>query len=296
MTFLPVVLAQTTPVPSTEAASLMRDQLLTHIASFPQTRLVVYPELQTCRAEGTPEQCRERYEESAEPLDGPLVSALSTMAREAGVWFVPGTVVERGDNGELFNTTVVFDPSGELVACYRKIFPWRPREPFDPGEEFATFDIPDIGRVGLAICYDLWFPEVIRQLAWLGAETVLVPTQTSTSDRRQEIVLAQAAAIQNQVHVVSLNAAAPFGTGGSLVVDPEGLVRVQAAGAEEAVLTDVLDFNAVRRVRTYGTCALNRLWSQAQPGDPVVNLPMYAGTLDPTRMGPLSPPPEGNPQ
>lgn len=293
MRLLPVLLAQVHPLSPHEAVSHVRREVLSHVETFANTRLVLYPELHTCRAQGTPEQCRRIYEDAAEPLDGPRVSALAAIAREANVWFVPGTVAERGPQGELFNTTVVFDPAGELVATYRKIFPWRPTEPFDPGDSFVTFDIPFVGRVGLAICYDLWFPEVIRQLAWLGAEAVLVPTQTSTSDRRQEVILAQAAAIQNQVHILSLNAAGPLGIGRSLIVDPEGIVRVQASGAESAALTDVLDFDAVRRVRDYGTCGLNRLWSQFRPDEPEIRLPAYGGSLRPNNWNPDNRPAQG---
>jgi predicted amidohydrolase len=84
----------------------------------------------------------------------------------------------------------------------------------------------------LAICYDIWCPEVARQLAGLGAEFIVAPTQTTTCDREQELILIRAAAIANQVFLVSANAAAPIGTGRSLIVDPEGRVRAQAGDAE----------------------------------------------------------------
>ena len=154
-------------------------------------------------------------------------------------------------------------PTGELVARYRKVFPWQPHETTAPGDAFVTFDIPEVGRIGLSICYDGSFPETCRQLAWLGAEVVLQPSLTTTSDRNQEIVLARANAIFNQLYVVSLNAGSPAGLGRSLIADPEGLVRLQAGDGEE-VLTDVLDLDAVTRVREYGTAGVSRLWEQAQ--------------------------------
>jgi hypothetical protein len=88
--------------------------------------------------------------------------------------------------------------------------------------------------------------------------------------------------------VVSLNAAAPVGTGQSIVVDPEGLVRVQAPSEAPANLTDVIDLDEVERVRTYGTCGLNRLWSQFRPEDPVLELAVYRGSIDPTAWEPAS--------
>lgn len=281
---LPVLVVQAASRFPGAAVGDLRVELLELLEDFPRTRLVAYPEYHLCRVSGGPEERRRQYEACAEPLDGPRVSALRELAREVGLWLVPGTVVERGQSGEIFNTALAIGPDGELTS-YRKVYPWRPFEPFQPGSEFVTFDIPDVGRVGLAICYDLWFPEVIRSLAWAGAELIILPTQTSTADREQELVLARASAIQNQVFVVAANTAEPVGTGRSIIVDPEGLVRMQAPSEVAAVLTDVIDFDAVARVREYGTCGLNRMWSQGRPGDPTLELPMYGGRLDPMRPG-----------
>ena len=172
------------------------------------------------------------------------------------------------------------------MAWYRKIFPWRTYEPFDPGDRFVTFDLGGIGRAGFSICYDAWFPEVTRHLAWMGAEVVLNLVKTTTSDRAQEVLLARANAIVNQVFMVSVNCAGPTGTGQSLIVDPEGVVRVAASGAEHTVLTDVLDLDHVPRVRKFGTAGLSRMWDQFQPGDQPLSLPLYQGNIDPLRWKP----------
>ncbi len=281
---LPVLLGQVESRYPDEAPEQLRAELFEWLEDFPSSRLVAYPEFHTVRVNGGPQQRREEYEQCAEPLDGPRVTALRDIGREAGVWLLPGTVIERGDDGEMYNTALAIGPDGEFFS-YRKIFPWRPFEPFKPGHELVTFDIPDIGRVGLAVCYDIWYPEVIRNLAYLGAELIVVPTQTSTIDREQELILARATAIQNQVFVAAVNAAEPAGTGRSIIVDPEGLVRVQTPSESAAVVTDVIDFDAVSRVREYGTCGLNRLWSQSRPGDPSIALPMYGGQLEPNALG-----------
>ncbi|WP_226346586.1 carbon-nitrogen hydrolase family protein [Agilicoccus flavus] len=210
------------------------------------------------------------------------------VARDLGVWLVPGTVPESAPGGGVHNTTVLVGPDGELTCVYRKIFPWRPFEPFEMGVDLPVVELAGFGRVGFAICYDLWFPEIARQLAWSGAELIVIPTQTSTRDREQEIVLARAAAITNQVFVLSLNAAAPSGVGRSLLVDPEGVVRFMAPSENPAVLTDALDLGAVRTVREFGTCALNRIWHQLGPGDPVVDLPVCGGRIDPATWTPAS--------
>jgi formamidase len=195
-------------------------------------------------------------------VPGPLTERLGEIARDNGVWLVPGSVYERGEGDGIHNTCLVLSPEGELAASYRKVFPWQPHESSAPGDRFTTFDVPDVGRIGLSICYDGSFPETCRQLAWMGAEVVLQPTLTTTSDRNQELVMARANAIFNQLYVVSLNAGSPAALGRSLIVDPEGLVRLEAGGGEE-LLTDVLDLDAVTRVREYGMAGVSRLWHQA---------------------------------
>jgi formamidase len=158
------------------------------------------------------------------------------------------------------------------------VFPWQPQEGCAPGDRFVTFDIPDLGRIGLSICYDGSFPETCRQLAWMGAEVVLQPSLTTTSDRDVEIVMARGNAIFNQLYVVSLNAAAPAGLGRSAIVDPEGIVRLQSGDTEE-MLTDVLDLDAVTRVRRFGTAGVSRMWEQIQRAGPGIHFPMYGGPV-----------------
>ncbi len=220
------------------AATADIDEFAAHATSvvrrFPGTGLVVYPELHLFGDDPA---------RLAEPLAGPTTKPRSP--NWPATWGVAGprhAVRTRRPDG-VHNTAAVFSPDGRLAAAYRKCFPWRPYEPYLPGNEFAVFDLPGIGRAGLSICYDTWFPEVTRQLAWQGAEFVITPTKTTTSDRAQELVLSRANAIANQIYVLSVNAAAP-GVGQSLVVDPEGRVRVDAGRAAE-VLTDVIDLDDV---------------------------------------------------
>jgi formamidase len=222
-----------------------------------------------------------RYsEQAAVPVPGALTEELGGLAARHRVWLVPGTIFERAGDGRVHNTALAFSPEGELVARYRKVFPWQPYEDCAPGDRFVTFDIPDVGRVGLAICYDGNFPESFRQLAWMGAEVILQPTLTTTSDRAAELILARANAIANQLFVVNLNAAAPAGLGRSLIVDPEGLVRVEAGEGEE-LLTDVLDLDAVTRVREHGLAGVSRIWEQFLRAGPAVELPVYGGRVQP---------------
>ncbi|MFF4292008.1 carbon-nitrogen hydrolase family protein, partial [Streptomyces sp. NPDC001633] len=195
---LPVALVQAPPRPATDPLSGFAEDVGDVLARFPQTRLVVHPELHLCGTEGPAAESEARLAAAAEPLDGPRVRQLAELAGDLGVWLFPGTVAERGPAGELFNTALAFSPEGRLAAHYRKLFPWRPFEPYTPGDRFVVLDLPDTGRVGFAICYDAWFPEVARHLAWMGAEVIVNPVMTTSADRAQELVLARANAIVNQ--------------------------------------------------------------------------------------------------
>src|SRR5436305_7110841 len=230
----------------------------------PHAQLVMLPEL---HLSSLPSR-------AAAEIPGPLTQELGEIARQSGLWLVPGTVYEQGENGAIHNTCLVISREGELVARYRKVFPWEPHETCAPGGEFVVFEIPDVGRTGLSICYDGSFPETTRQLAWMGAEVILQPTLTTTTDRAAEVVMARANAIFNQLYVVSLNAASPAGLGRSVIVDPEGIVRQQAGDSEE-LITDVLDLDAVTRVRRFGTAGVARMWDQFERRRADLQLPVY---------------------
>ncbi|MCI2423718.1 carbon-nitrogen hydrolase family protein [Saccharopolyspora sp. K220] len=288
---LPIALAQATPVAAAAPLSGFAAEVETLAASLPRTALIAYPELHLCGVSGTKAERDAQLHAVAEPLSGPRAQQLAELAGDLGVWLLPGSVCERGENGELFNTALAFSPQGELAASYRKVFPWRPYEPYDPGDRFVVFDAAGIGRLGFSICYDAWFPETARQLAWLGAEVIVNPVQTTTTDRAQELVLARANAIMNQVFVLSVNAAGPVGTGHSLVVDPEGHVRAEAPGSGATLLTDVLDLDAVARTREFGTAGLNRMWAQFTDADAPLELPLYQGRIEARRWTPATPEP-----
>ncbi len=258
-------------------ASHARDVARRH----PGVQLLIYPELHLSTPHSDAGQPPPTLSDLAEPLGGDRDRDLAALAADLNVWLVPGSVLELGGDGRVYNTALVYSPTGERVATYRKIAPWRPYETTAAGAEFVVFDMPGYGRVGLTICYDAWFPEIFRHLAWMGADLIINVVQTPTSDREQEVVLARANAIVNQVFVASVNAATPTGVGRSLLVDPQGRVLTHAPGAEECVLSDVIDLEESRRVRRYGTAGLNRVWEQFLPEDAPLNLPLYGGTINP---------------
>lgn len=288
---LPLIAVQSTPVPwDVEATWAKYDREVRGlVASFPGTRLILHPELflAALGSAMAPPPAGAPPRQVAETIPGPLTDRLCALARELDVWLVPGSFYERGERG-VHNTAIAVAPDGTIRARYRKVFPWRPWEKVIPGDEFVTFEIDGIGRAGLMICYDGWFPEVARHLAWMGAEVILQPTLTMTSDRPQELVLARANAIVNQVFVVNANAGSP-GFGSTIIVDPEGH-DLQVAGQGEAYLTEVLDLDAVTRMRSHGSVGMNRMWAQMAEHGADVPLPLYGGSLAAARRGPSGAP------
>ncbi len=258
--------------------------------NFPWVQMIVFHELalpgmvQLVTAEPA-----DIWKRNAEPIPGPSLDRFCNLARKTRKWILPGSMYEKdGDN--YYNTAVVISPQGEIVARYRKMFPWLPYESTTlPGEEFCVFDVPEVGRFGVAICYDLWFPEVARTLAWMGAEVILQPTMTPTSDRAQELVMMQANAIFNQCYLVSVNGVGPYGGGRSLIVDPDGRV-MQQAGEYPTIITEILDLDHVTRAREYGTIGLSQILKQLRDS-PYQYPPYQNGKINPSgfaNLGPLA--------
>ena len=212
----------------------------------------------------------------AEPIPGKTTENLCSLAKTYNFWLVPGSINEQTANG-IYNTAFVINPAGEIVSRYQKMYPWRPAEKCQAGSEFCVFDIPGRGRFGLCICYDQWFPEVTRQLAWMGAEVILCPTMTSTPDRKQELILCQANAIFNQLYFLNINGLGQGGNGQSLIVDPEGNI-IEQAHDEAAILASKLDLETVAKVRENGTMGECQVLKSFKESD--FSFPVYSqGTL-----------------
>ncbi|MFF7797748.1 carbon-nitrogen family hydrolase [Streptomyces olivaceus] len=213
------------------------------------TDLVVLPELWTTGAFAF-----EEFGTAAEPLRGPTHEAMAAAASDTGAWLHAGSVPERGPDGRLYNTSLLYSPSGDLAASYRKIH----RFGFDKGEavlmgaghEPVTVRLPET-TVGVATCYDLRFPELFRTLVDAGAETFVVPAGWPERRRSHWTLLAQARAVENQAFVLACGTAGAHAgvpqAGHSIVVDPWGEVLAQA-GAGEEVLT--VEFDPARAART----------------------------------------------
>ncbi|HTR26106.1 MAG TPA: carbon-nitrogen hydrolase family protein [Terriglobales bacterium] len=236
------------------------------VERFPWVRMVLFPELCSFGSALS----------FAEPLPGPTESRYQALARKHDIWLIPGSIYERVGN-DIFNTASVINPQGEVVVRYRKIYPFLPYEKgVKSGNEFVVFDVPEIGRFGVSICYDGWFPETTRAMAWNGAEVILHPTMTTTIDRPQELILAQANAIANQCYFIDVNNVGQLGNGRSIVVGPEGEIIHQAGEMEEHIPVTV-DLNRVREVRKNGTLRLGQVLKSFRDTD--IDFPSYGGTI-----------------
>jgi predicted amidohydrolase len=209
---------------------------------------------------------------NAQPMPGRVEEALRAMARDLDLWLIPGSLHE-SDGGRIYNTTPVINPRGEVVARYRKMFPFLPYEKgVTAGSDFVVFDVPKVGRFGVSICYDMWFPETTRTLAWMGAEVILHPTMTNTIDRDLELAIARTSAAVNQCYVVDINCAGRLGNGRSIVVGPDGSV-IHQAGIGYEIIPVELDLGLVRRSRRRGLLGLGQVLKSFR--DSKVKFPPY---------------------
>lgn len=183
--------------------------------------------------------------------------AFQQMAKKHHIWLIPGSMFEKKE-GKIYNTTSIINPHGEVVKRYSKMFPFLPyEEGVTGGDEFCVFDVPNIGRFGLSICYDMWFPETSRTLAAMGAEVILHPTLTGTIDRDLELSIVRATSAMNQCYVIDINGLETGGTGKSLICGPDGGIIYQADQVEEMIPIE-LDLDRVKRSRQNGILRLGQ--------------------------------------
>jgi len=192
----------------------------------------------------------------AQPLSGAFVDGLAESARDAGVWVVAGVIESPDDpEGLAYNTTVILDSAGFLVASYRKshlfdAFGYLESDDLAAGDRlFEPIPTP-LGRAAVLVCYELRFPEVSRRLVLDGAEVLLVPSAwvEGRLKEQQWRTLVMARAIENACYVVAPGQTGNGFIGDSLIVDPMGLVLAEA-GVEEDILVAEVDRSRVESAR-----------------------------------------------
>ena len=248
-------------LPSGDNLATIGAEIIKTKKRFPWLDMIVLSELATYGPE-------KKY---ASALPNDAENYYCQLAKEHNIWLIPGSLYEQvGD--EIFNTTPVINNKGKVIERYRKIYPFFPYEQgISAGKDFVVFEVPQ-GRIGVAICYDLWFPEVARQMVSMGAEVLIYPTLTGTIDRPLEITLAQSTAIINQSYVITINAAGNLGYGQSVIVGPEGNIIYQASTGSEIIPIEV-DFSLVKRNRERGLHNLGQPLKSFR--DSIIKYPCY---------------------
>lgn len=178
---------------------------------------------------------------AAQPFDSEFVHTMAACAAEQRVWLHSGSFLEHSDDGLTFNTSVLFDDSGDVVTTYRKrhLFGFDEGEAalINAGEDVVVVQTP-LGPTGLATCYDLRFPEHFRLLLDAGAHVVALCSGWPVRRIHHWDVLTQARAVENQFWLLACNTAGVSGDvpqgGHSVVVDPWG--RCTWADDQPAIL------------------------------------------------------------
>jgi len=197
---------------------------------------------------------------------GPIQEALSRMAHRARIWLVAGTIpLKSPDPERVYASCLLFDDKGQKVARFDKIHlfdvhiadsneTYRESATILPGDQAVVVEETPVGRLGLAVCYDLRFPELFRQLSEQGAQVVALPAAfTQMTGRAHWEVLLRARAIENLIYVV---AAAQGGYhangretyGDSMIVDAWGNILERRARGSGMAIAEV-DLEQVKHLR-----------------------------------------------
>ena len=221
------------------------------LVSFPETFSALCP-------------TRTLQQAAAETLRGPTVETLREWAVEHNVWIHGGSLLLKTKGEKLTNTTLLFDPYGEIVARYDKIHLFNAKlsqdktsyeesKTIQAGKKVVTADLP-CGPVGLSICFDLRFPELYRKQAAQGVNVIFIPAAfTSVTGKAHWDVLTRARAIENQCYVV---AAAQVGSpyegrethGHTRIIDPWGRVIAERSKGVGIVMAE-LEYGEMARIR-----------------------------------------------
>jgi predicted amidohydrolase len=226
-----------------------------------KNKIVVFPEMATT---GYFFDSREHLRKFAEAIpEGPTTQALVSLARAYHAYLVVGLPELQGNN--IFNSAVVVGPDG-YITKYRKLHLW--------SEEKLLYDSGDLGivvanlpfaKVGIMICYDLWFPEQIRILRLMGADVIAVPAALVWNDTPAHVkhgyymanYVGMTAAHLNQVYLALASQVGHFGDkwlfGSSFIAGPHGWLLEEPAGDQEpALIQSKVDFTEGKRLRGWG--------------------------------------------
>lgn len=210
------------------------------------SHLVVFPELWSTG------YALDQASELASVLNTGIFLQVANAAQQNKISLVGSVLEKRG--GEIYNSAPFFAPNGRLMGVYRKTHLFRLMDEdkwLQAGESTLAMDLP-WGRTGMAICYDLRFPELFRRYATDGAGMIIIPAEWPIERVEHWRILLQARAIENQCYIVAVNAAGKTGDttfgGHSMIVDPWGKIVVEL-GETPQLATAEIDLDLVAEVR-----------------------------------------------
>lgn len=188
----------------------------------------------------------------AEPLNGPTIMQLSNIASNHGIYII-GSFIERKDN-KFYNTAPLIGPNG-IIGVYKKIHLFKLMNEdlyFTPGDSFDVYQT-NFGKIGIVICYDIRFPELIRSITLKGAKILFVVAEWPHPRMHHWRYLLMARAIENQIFVVATNRVGSDENnkffGHSMIIDPMGEVLIES-GEVETILTSDIELDEVDNVRS----------------------------------------------
>lgn len=239
-------------------ANLARAAQFVRDAAALGASVVALPEVFLWRGDKTKER------QAAETIPGPSSQAMAELARKLHIHLLAGSMLEEvGAGGKAYNTSLLFDPAGKLIAKYRKIHLFdvelakrvsvKESDTRASGESL-TVAKSDLCLMGLSVCYDLRFPELYRALARLGVQLIFVPSAfTSYTGKVHWEPLLRARAIENQVYIIAPDqyGANPntFATHGhSMIIDPWGKIAAELADGPGIIFAEV-DLDYLAKVR-----------------------------------------------
>jgi len=210
------------------------------------SHMVVFPELWSTG------YALEQAKELSSALNSGMFSQIGGVAAQNKISVVGSVLEKRGQ--EVSNSAAFFAPNGRMLGVYRKIHLFRLMQEdqwLQAGSSALAVDLP-WGHTGLAICYDLRFPELFRKYAVEGAKMVIVPAEWPLERIEHWRALLQARAIENQCYIVATNAAGQTGDtvfgGHSMIVDPWGKIIIEG-GESPLLLTAEIEMDVVDEIR-----------------------------------------------
>lgn len=246
---LRVAAAQISPAPMDKEANLLKvARFMEEAVKGESARLTVFPE---CALTGYALRSLKEVKEAAEPIPGPSTKELEKLCKRLNSWLVVGLVEE--SSGAYYNAAILIGPRG-IEAKYRKAhLPYQGLDRFvDKGEGPIRPMGAPIGKLGLAICYDVFFPETARVLTLMGAELLAVLTNWAEGVEFYVDHLVQTRAVENRVNLIAANRVGEEGGfkfyGRSRIVDCSGKVLAEAGGDEEVIAAEV-DLSEARNKR-----------------------------------------------